>query len=227
MSTFQDTYYTLKCSRLFYDKSGTDEFILNQVCFDAFEECFPNIINELANIIRIKCVDNILSDHILSFPSLILWNIEHVELQECRNLRSMPILNKLTYLDISGCSSLERIPKLPKLKILRCSNSGLKIIPELPKLQGLFCSFCPMLKQINYCPELLTVHCDNCPNLTRIPDSSTIRFLNCHNCPNIRSIPMLLNLDRIDVHGCPVFNQNGIFAIGNYRDYVLTEYDSE
>ncbi|XP_050104706.1 disease resistance protein RUN1-like [Malus sylvestris] len=96
--------------------------------------------------------------HLTTLPNLLgSPNIEHMDLSECQSLVKIPHyfknLDKLTYLDLSGCECLKHLPVMPgNIEFLKLQGSGIKELPSSvwshEKISSLDITYCEELKEL-------------------------------------------------------------------------------
>ncbi|XP_034676870.1 disease resistance protein RPV1-like isoform X2 [Vitis riparia] len=131
-----------------------------------------------------------------------LTGLDHLNLENCRNLRSLPDicgLKSLKDLVIDGCSNLEAFSEITEdmeqLKRLFLRETG---ITELPS-------------SIEHLRGLRSLELINCKNLAALPNSigslTRLTYLRVRNCTELHNLPDNLRslrccLDELDLGGC-------------------------
>ena len=112
----------------------------------------------------------------------------------CHNVKKLPYMPNLQYLDFSNNKHIKEIPYLPKLILLRCENTNIKKIPELPNLTWLYCDK-TNIKKIPHLPNLITITC-NYTNIKIINNLPKLSLLECcgSKIQNINNLPNLTEL---------------------------------
>uniref|UniRef100_A0ACD5XFS6 Uncharacterized protein n=3 Tax=Avena sativa TaxID=4498 RepID=A0ACD5XFS6_AVESA len=131
-------------------------------------------------------------------------------------------LDKLCYLDLSGCSSLKKLPsslgKLSKLSFLNLSKclilQGLPDpICELAYLRDLDMSDCHAIQKLpakfGILTELIFLNLSGCSKLTKLPENislESLEHLNLSNCHELENLPQdvgnLQNLRFLNLSDC-------------------------
>ncbi|XP_028965619.2 disease resistance-like protein DSC1 [Malus domestica] len=114
------------------------------------------------NLMNLKVIKLRYSKCLTALPNLLESpNIEHIDLCGCESLVEIPSyfkdLDKLTYLDLSWCKSLEYLPDMPdNIEFLSLRGSGIKELPssiwKLKSLEGLDLTGCTRFYKF---PEIL------------------------------------------------------------------------
>jgi hypothetical protein len=94
----------------------------------------PRKLKEL----EIQGCENLESIHVQEFPD----TLEMLKIDNCKKLKSISTLkNRLQFLFLENCASLQEIPDLPTIKILSIVSCPLVNLQELPKsMRKLICS---------------------------------------------------------------------------------------
>ncbi|TQE09537.1 hypothetical protein C1H46_004885 [Malus baccata] len=118
--------------------------------------------NRGQNLMNLKVIKLRYSKCLTALPNLLESpNIEHIDLCRCESLVEIPSyfkdLDKLTYLDLSWCKSLEYLPDMPgNIEFLSLRGSGIKELPssicKLKSLEGLDLTGCTRFYKF---PEIL------------------------------------------------------------------------
>ncbi|XP_050365644.1 disease resistance protein RPV1-like [Argentina anserina] len=128
----------------------------------------------------------------LDFPQCS--NIEIIDFCECTSLRQLPLLkdlDKLTRLELAGCSNLEGCPELPR-NIQKLDLSSCSQLTEVPDLSG-----CPNIEIIDLC------HCTGLEELPMLKHLDKLTYLELAGCSSLEVCPELpRNIRDLDLSNC-------------------------
>ncbi|XP_057994734.1 disease resistance protein RPV1 [Hevea brasiliensis] len=170
---------------------------------------------QLIELPNLSSATNIKSINLVSCKSLIEipLSIQHarsltsLDLDGCKNLKSVPSLTQLEYLEylsLCWCSNLKKVPEIPRgMKEVYLNESGIEELPSsmecLYSLVQLGVGECDRLKSlpgsIRELKCLRWLDLSGCFELVEIPDDlvflSSLEKLNLDNCKRLQGLPEL------------------------------------
>jgi len=171
-----------------------------------------NDINNLSNKITIQVCINV-----KKIPKL--KNVNWLEIIQCKNLVEIENSNELIVLIIIGCPSINYLPEFKNIKGLKLQCKNLKKLNPYPSLERLELHNESVTTIPEY-PNLKTLYLNHVSTVELVGYPELIE-LNINNSSKIMSIPYYNKLYNLEIQNCPnLISIRSITNIINNKDII-------